>query len=75
MDTKELHFALALILSKGQSYVIVLTYRKTREWGGGKKTEAHLILGKELTDCNVYYREMDFNRGSRPWDWFTNPKS
>lgn len=42
MDTKELHFALALILSKGQSYVIVLTYRKTREWGGKKRLK--LIL-------------------------------
>lgn len=39
-----------------------------------KKAQAHLILGKDLTDCNVYYKEMDFNKRSRPWDWLQPPK-
>lgn len=72
MDTKELHFALALILSKLQSYLTVRTLRKMRV--GKKKAQAHLILSKDLTDCNVYYGDMDFNKGSRTWNWFTNPK-
>lgn len=69
MDTEELQFTLAPVLSKGQSYLCLLK----EKWGG--EARAHLILGKDLEECNIYYREMEFNEGSRPWGWFINPES
>lgn len=65
MVTQDLHFALARPTLRD------CVHLKKNEREGKKKkpqqTQAHLILGKDLEESNVYCGKVDCNEGSRPW--------
>lgn len=53
MDTKELRFGFDTFK---RTILCDCAHLKKNESGKEKKkTQAHVILGKDLTDCNVYY--------------------